>query len=166
MDTSRDRSPALKGVVAKKATFVNALNLSKTSLIGVYGTPSKRYALVRMSTGRYKKVKVGVLPRWRAGRRDLAKRVDLQEGQPLLYPVHAEKLIRRAGTANRTVMESTLFLATLYLGLAVIVVPVAVRMGLGSVLGYLCRRHRPLVRSWAWPARKPPSFSMSPNSAW
>ncbi|QYZ71534.1 cation:proton antiporter domain-containing protein [Neotabrizicola shimadae] len=34
-------------------------------------------------------------------------------------------------------MESTLFLATLYLGLAVIVVPVAVRMGLGSVLGYL-----------------------------
>jgi len=59
VDTSRDRSPALKGVVAKKATFVNALNLSKTSLIGVYGTPSKRYALVRMSTGRYKKVKVG-----------------------------------------------------------------------------------------------------------
>lgn len=59
VDTSRDRSPALKGVVAKKATFVNALNLSKTSLIGVYGTPSKRYALVRLSTGRYKKVKIG-----------------------------------------------------------------------------------------------------------
>lgn len=59
VDNSRDRSPQLKGVVAKKATFVNALNLSKTSLIGVYGTPSKRYALVRLSTGRYKKVKVG-----------------------------------------------------------------------------------------------------------
>ena len=59
VDTSRDRSPTLKGIVAKKATFVNALNLSKTSLIGVYGTPSKRYALVRLSTGRYKKVKVG-----------------------------------------------------------------------------------------------------------
>lgn len=59
VDTSRDRSPVLKGVVAKKATFVNALNLSKTSLIGVYGTPSKRYALIRSSTGRYKKVKVG-----------------------------------------------------------------------------------------------------------
>lgn len=45
--------------VAKQATFRKALNLSKTSLIGVYGTQSKRYALIRQSNGKYKKVKVG-----------------------------------------------------------------------------------------------------------
>jgi hypothetical protein len=48
-----------KASVAKQATFKNAINLSKTSLIGTYGTDSKRYALVRQSNGRYKKVKVG-----------------------------------------------------------------------------------------------------------
>jgi type IV pilus biogenesis protein PilP len=48
-----------KASVAKQATFRNALNLSKTNLIGVYGTQSKRYALVRLSTGKYKKVRVG-----------------------------------------------------------------------------------------------------------
>ncbi|MCB6178650.1 hypothetical protein LHP98_10975 [Rhodobacter sp. Har01] len=48
-----------KASVAKQATFTNAINLSKTNLIGVYGTPSKRYALIRLSTGKYKKVKVG-----------------------------------------------------------------------------------------------------------
>lgn len=45
--------------VAKQATFVNAINLSKVNLIGVYGTQSKRYALIRQSNGRYKKVRVG-----------------------------------------------------------------------------------------------------------
>jgi Tfp pilus assembly protein PilP len=49
----------LKGTVAKQATFVNAINLSKVNLIGVYGTQSKRYALIREANGRYKKVKVG-----------------------------------------------------------------------------------------------------------
>ncbi len=34
-------------------------------------------------------------------------------------------------------MESTLLLASLYLGAAVLIVPLAVRLGLGSVLGYL-----------------------------
>ena len=48
-----------KASVAKQATFKNAINLSKTNLIGVYGTQSSRYALVRQSNGRYKKVKVG-----------------------------------------------------------------------------------------------------------
>lgn len=48
-----------KTTVAKQATFANAINLSKINLIGVYGTPSKRYALVRLATGRYKKVSVG-----------------------------------------------------------------------------------------------------------
>ena len=53
--------PALpvKASVAKAATYVNAINLSKINLIGVYGTSSSRYALVRQSNGKYKKVKVG-----------------------------------------------------------------------------------------------------------
>jgi hypothetical protein len=48
-----------KASVAKQATYKNAINLSKISLIGTYGTDSKRYALVRQANGRYKKVKVG-----------------------------------------------------------------------------------------------------------
>ncbi len=48
-----------KTTVAKQATFADAINLSKINLIGVYGTPSKRYALVRLASGRYKKVSVG-----------------------------------------------------------------------------------------------------------
>ncbi|MFN7223614.1 MAG: translation initiation factor 2 [Paracoccaceae bacterium] len=48
-----------KANVAKQATFVNAINLSKINLIGVYGTQSKRYALVRQANGRYRKVQVG-----------------------------------------------------------------------------------------------------------
>ncbi|MES2667016.1 MAG: translation initiation factor 2 [Pseudomonadota bacterium] len=52
-------SRSLKGTVAKQATFVNAINLSKVNLIGVYGSDSKRYALVRQANGRYKKVRVG-----------------------------------------------------------------------------------------------------------
>ncbi|AZB55771.1 translation initiation factor 2 [Cereibacter sphaeroides] len=45
--------------VAQNATFANAINLSKTNLIGVYGSSSNRYALVRQSNGRYVKVRVG-----------------------------------------------------------------------------------------------------------
>jgi hypothetical protein len=48
-----------KASVAKQATFVNAINLSKINLIGTYGTDSKRYALIRQANGRYKKVRVG-----------------------------------------------------------------------------------------------------------
>ena len=48
-----------KASVAKQATFKNAINLAKINLIGVYGTQSSRYALVRQANGRYKKVKVG-----------------------------------------------------------------------------------------------------------
>ena len=50
---------ASSGTVAKRATFANAINLSKVNLIGVYGTSNARYALIRQSNGRYKKVKVG-----------------------------------------------------------------------------------------------------------
>lgn len=45
--------------VARQATIKNAINLNKVNLIGVYGTSSSRRALVRLSSGRYKKVEVG-----------------------------------------------------------------------------------------------------------
>lgn len=45
--------------VSKQATVNNAINLRKVNLIGVYGTPSNRRALVRLPSGRYKKVQVG-----------------------------------------------------------------------------------------------------------
>lgn len=45
--------------VARQATIQNAINLKKINLIGVYGTSSNRRALVRLSSGRYKKVQVG-----------------------------------------------------------------------------------------------------------
>ncbi len=45
--------------VAKQATERNALKLRKVNLIGVYGAPNSRRALVRLSNGRYRKVKIG-----------------------------------------------------------------------------------------------------------
>lgn len=45
--------------VARRATLDNAINLRRVNLIGVYGTPSNRRALIRLPSGRYKKVKVG-----------------------------------------------------------------------------------------------------------
>ncbi|WP_377188623.1 hypothetical protein [Ruegeria meonggei] len=45
--------------VARQATIDNALNLRRLNLIGVYGTPANRRALVRLPSGRYKKLKVG-----------------------------------------------------------------------------------------------------------
>lgn len=45
--------------VARQATFRNAINLSRVNLIGVYGSASNRYALVRQPNGRYVKVEVG-----------------------------------------------------------------------------------------------------------
>jgi len=45
--------------VARAATEDNAINLRKVNLIGVYGTPTNRRALVRLANGRYVKVKVG-----------------------------------------------------------------------------------------------------------
>ncbi|MDX5349887.1 MAG: translation initiation factor 2 [Paracoccaceae bacterium] len=48
-----------KASVATQATFAKAINLSKLNLIGTYGTDSRRYALIRQSNGRYKKVSVG-----------------------------------------------------------------------------------------------------------
>lgn len=45
--------------VARQATEKNVLKLNKVNLIGVYGNPSSRRALVRLPNGRYKKVQVG-----------------------------------------------------------------------------------------------------------
>ena len=45
--------------VAKSATIKNTINLRNVNLIGVYGKPSNRRALVRLSNGRYQKVQVG-----------------------------------------------------------------------------------------------------------
>lgn len=45
--------------VAKQATVRNAIDLRDINLIGVYGTSSQRYALVRNPNGRYVKVEVG-----------------------------------------------------------------------------------------------------------
>ncbi|KCV80933.1 hypothetical protein ATO10_14819 [Actibacterium atlanticum] len=45
--------------VAKQATFQNGINLRDLNLIGVYGGAGDRRALVRLSSGRFVKVKVG-----------------------------------------------------------------------------------------------------------
>lgn len=45
--------------VAAAATEKNAINLRRVNLIGVYGKPSSRRALIRLANGRYKKVQVG-----------------------------------------------------------------------------------------------------------
>ena len=45
--------------VARQATIQNAIRLNRINLVGVYGAPSDRRALVRLSSGRYVKVKVG-----------------------------------------------------------------------------------------------------------
>jgi len=53
------KSSGPRTVVSKNATYTNAINLSKVNLIGVYGSQSSRYALIRQSNGRFKKVYVG-----------------------------------------------------------------------------------------------------------
>lgn len=57
----RTVSPAIPSAasVAQAATVKNAISLRTVNLIGVYGKPSSRRALVRLSNGRYQKVQVG-----------------------------------------------------------------------------------------------------------
>ncbi|MFD0857653.1 hypothetical protein [Roseovarius aquimarinus] len=45
--------------VASQATEKNVLNMREVNLIGVYGSPASRRALVRLGNGRYQKVRVG-----------------------------------------------------------------------------------------------------------
>ncbi|MGJ8604716.1 MAG: hypothetical protein ACSHXH_11365 [Marivita sp.] len=56
--TVQPRIPSTANV-ARQATVSNAINLRRINLIGVYGKPSSRRALVRLSNGRYQKVQVG-----------------------------------------------------------------------------------------------------------
>lgn len=56
--TVQPRIPSTASV-AREATVANAINLRKINLIGVYGKPSNRRALVRLANGRYQKVEVG-----------------------------------------------------------------------------------------------------------
>ena len=44
---------------ARSATVENAINLRRLNLIGVYGKPASRSALIRLPNGRYQKVNVG-----------------------------------------------------------------------------------------------------------
>lgn len=48
-----------RATVSRAATEENVLRLNAVNLIGVYGAPSERRALVRLRTGRYVKVEVG-----------------------------------------------------------------------------------------------------------
>ena len=52
-------SGPIPGGVATAATIDNAINLRNINLIGVYGRPSDRHALVRLGNGRYVRVGVG-----------------------------------------------------------------------------------------------------------
>ena len=45
--------------VARQATMEDAIRLNRLNLVGVYGAPGDRRALVRLPSGRYIKVKVG-----------------------------------------------------------------------------------------------------------
>ena len=47
------------GGVARAATVDNAMNMRQMNLVGVYGKPNARRALVRLGNGRYVKVEVG-----------------------------------------------------------------------------------------------------------
>lgn len=57
-DTPRLAIPS-SASVARQATIEDAIPLNKINLVGVYGVPSDRRALVRLPSGRYVKVKVG-----------------------------------------------------------------------------------------------------------
>ncbi|MDZ7905589.1 MAG: hypothetical protein U5N55_07330 [Cypionkella sp.] len=48
-----------RSVVAKQATIKNAINLNNVNLVGVFGSQSNRYALIRQPSGTFKKLKVG-----------------------------------------------------------------------------------------------------------
>ncbi|MBS1303904.1 hypothetical protein [Loktanella sp. SALINAS62] len=52
-------SGPVSGGVARAATLENAINLRNINLVGVYGRPNARRALVRLGNGRYVKVEVG-----------------------------------------------------------------------------------------------------------
>lgn len=70
-DGGRSRGPAVArserfkptaesaAAIAREATVANVLPLGKVALVGVYGAPDQRSALVRLPSGKYVKLKVG-----------------------------------------------------------------------------------------------------------
>jgi type IV pilus biogenesis protein PilP len=62
-ETAPQNSPRLaipsNASVARQATVEDAIRLNRLNLVGVYGLPSDRRALLRLPSGRYVKVKVG-----------------------------------------------------------------------------------------------------------
>ncbi|MEM8848861.1 MAG: hypothetical protein AAGE03_02385 [Pseudomonadota bacterium] len=58
-DSGRQQVRSAGGDVARAATERNVIRLNQVNLIGTYGRPSARRALVRLSNGRYVKVEVG-----------------------------------------------------------------------------------------------------------
>ena len=62
-------------------------------------------------------------------------------------------------------MEGFLFQATIYLLAAVLAVPVATRLGLGSGAGLPARRASSSDRCWGWWAQRRWTCSTSPSSA-
>jgi Tfp pilus assembly protein PilP len=58
-DVGLDGGAAERSVVAKQATQRNMLNLKDTNLVGIFGSQSNRYALIRQPGGSFKKLKVG-----------------------------------------------------------------------------------------------------------
>ena len=70
-DTGRSRGPAVArnerfkptaesaAAIAREATVANVLPLGKVALVGVYGAPNQRSALVRLPSGKYVKLVVG-----------------------------------------------------------------------------------------------------------
>lgn len=58
-DAPARASGPVPGGVANAATLQNAIKLRDVNLIGVYGRPNERRALVRLGNGRYVKVQVG-----------------------------------------------------------------------------------------------------------
>ncbi|UWQ19200.1 hypothetical protein [Jannaschia sp. M317] len=59
VDSGSQATRAPGGSVARAATERNVLRLNRINLIGVYGRPNARRALVRLANGRYVKVEVG-----------------------------------------------------------------------------------------------------------
>ncbi len=52
------------GRAQNEATQKDALSLHKTALIGVFGTNTRKFALIRLSSGAIRKVKVGDRVNW------------------------------------------------------------------------------------------------------
>ncbi|MGR3493397.1 MAG: hypothetical protein ACU0DW_15200 [Shimia sp.] len=87
--TTRPSGPT-RTTVARAATTADAINLRKVNLIGVYGKPNARRALVRLSNGRFVRVQVG-------GRLD-GGRVQAISGNALRYTKGGRNIVLQIPT--------------------------------------------------------------------